>query len=72
MTLEGVLKKLTHKAERVRNIRSDFCSLMFLQAEEKAEINAQIIEEKQAAVKETEINNLEASANEDNMLERIR
>ena len=48
------------------------CYFLFPQAEEKAEINSQIIEEKQAAVKETQLNNLEASANEDNMLERIR
>ena len=48
------------------------CYILFPQAEEKAEINSQIIEEKQAAVKETQLNNLEASANEDNMLERIR
>ena len=73
LTLQGVLKRLTDKAERVstgniiqRRVLKSF------QAEEKAEINAQIIEEKAAAVKETQINNLEASANEDNMLERIR
>jgi len=56
-TLEGVLKRLTDKSER---------------AEEKAEINSQIIEEKAAAVKETQISNFEASANEDIALERIR
>ena len=42
------------------------------QAEEKAELNQEILTEKKEAVKQLEIESIEHSANEDNIMERMR
>merc|ERR1711962_1985598 len=41
-------------------------------AEEKAELNQEILTEKKEAVKQMEIASIENSANEDNIMERMR
>ena len=51
---------------------ADIFSLMDFQAEEKAELNQEILAEKKEAVKQLEIESIEHSANEDNIMERMR
>lgn len=44
----------------------------YFQAEEKAELNQEILNEKKETVKKLEIEGIEHSANEDNIMERMR